>query len=213
MSFERAYFETYYADYAKQNPPRKLAFYRSWAESLVGAAERPRVLDVGCAFGSFLGALDPRWELHGIDVSEYAIGLARERVPRARLAVAGAGAIPFPAPFDLITAFDVIEHVPDLPAVREGIRARLGPRGHLLFVVPVYDGITGPVIRRLDRDPTHVHRRSRRFWLEWAGAAFDLVRWAGIYRYLLPGGYYWHRPTRRLRGATPAIIVAARARA
>jgi len=211
--FERSYFETSYADYDRQNPPHKLAFYRQLAErALVGIA-RPRVLDLGCAFGKFLSVLDPAWEAYGLDVSEYAVRQARAARPRAQLAVASAAAIPFDSPFDLITAFDVLDHVPALDAVRAGIRDTLGPQGRLVFVVPVYSGITGPLVRLLDRDVTHVHRRSRSFWLEWAGAAFDIVEWWGIYRYLLPGGYYWHRPTRRLRDVSPAIAVSVRQRA
>jgi SAM-dependent methyltransferase len=210
--FERSYFETCYADYDRQNPPHKLAFYRQIAERAVTGIARPRVLDLGCAFGKFLSVLDPAWELHGLDVSEYAVRQARGALPRARLAVASAAAIPFDSPFDLITAFDVLEHVPALDVVRAGIRDKLGPEGRLVFVVPVYSGITGPLVRLLDRDDTHVHRRSRSFWLEWAGAAFDLVEWWGIYRYLFPGGYYWHRPTWRLRRVSPAIAVSVRQR-
>jgi SAM-dependent methyltransferase len=211
--FERSYFEASYADYDRQNPPHKLAFYRRVAEGAVTGIARPRVLDLGCAFGRFLSVLDPAWQLHGVDVSEYAVRQARRALPRARLAVASAAAIPFGSRFDLITAFDVLEHIPALDVVRAGIGERLGPEGRLLFVVPVYTGVTGPLVRLLDRDVTHVHRRSRSFWLEWAGAVFDIVGWWGIYRYLLPGGHYWHWPTRRLRHVSPAIAVSARRRA
>src|SRR5262249_5933903 len=145
-----------------------------------------------------------------IDVSEYAVSRAREALPHVHLSIGSADAIPFDGPFDLITAFDVIEHVPDLDAVRGSVRDRLGPRGQLVFVVPVYDGITGPIVRRLDRDVTHVHREGRGFWLDWAGAGFEIVEWWGVYRYLLPGGYYAHWPTRRLRRHAPAIAVRAR---
>jgi hypothetical protein len=73
----------------------------------------------------------------------------------------------------------------------------------------VYDGPTGPIIHALDHDPTHVHKRGRDFWLDWTRQHFVLNRWCGIYRYLLPGGYYVHVPTRLLRRATPAIAVVA----
>jgi SAM-dependent methyltransferase len=210
--FDRSYFETRYTDYERQNPPHKLAFYRRLAEEAAAGIARPRVLDVGCAFGAFLSALDPAWDLHGLDVSEYAVERARAALPRARLAVAGAAAIPFDPPFDVVTAFDVLEHIHELDAVREAIRDSLAPQGRLVFVVPVYSGITGPIVRWLDRDDTHVHRRSRTFWLEWAGAAFEVVEWRGLFRYLLPGGHYAHRPTRRFRRAAPAIAVSARKR-
>ena len=203
--FDRAYFEGQYRDYARQNPPRKLAFYRALAEEAAAGAPRVRILDVGCGLGLFLAALPAAWSRFGIDTSDYAVAQARAAVPGAQLARWSGGELPFPGPFDVITAFDVLEHMSDPGAVFATSRGALRPGGGMIFVVPVYDGPTGPVIRTLDRDPTHLHKRSRRFWLDLAAEHFELVDWWGIYRYLLPGGYYVHRVTRRLRYATPAI--------
>lgn len=208
--YEEEYFAANYRDYERQNPPRKLAFYRRLAELAVGGRERPRVLDLGCAFGRFLAALPPAWELAGVDASRFAIADARRRLPDARLAVARGPEIPFPGPFDLVTSFDVLEHLPELDATRHEVAAKLAPGGAFLFVVPVYDGPTGPLIRLLDRDPTHLHKRPRRFWLDWAAADFAIEDWLGIARYLLPAGPYLHLATRRLRNATPAVAILAR---
>ncbi len=208
--FEREYFESNYRNYERQNPPWKLRFYRDLTERVAPMDRPPRVLDIGCAFGAFLSALDPRWERYGADVSQFAIDRAKQSVPGATFARADFGDVPFPGPFDVITSFDVIEHVPSLDRVASLVRSKLAPGGHLIFVVPVYDGPTGPIVRLLDQDETHVHRTSRGFWLEWAGRHFTVVDWWGIYRYLLPGGLYAHLPTRRLRQFTPAIAVVAR---
>ena len=208
--FERDYYEKHYRDYGRQNPPKKLRFYRELAERAASGIPRPRVLDVGCAFGAFLSALDPAWQRFGIDASEFATDLARRTVPDVSFERAGVGDIPFPGPFDLITAFDVIEHLGDLDEAAAAVGARLARGGHFLFVVPVYDGPTGPLVRLLDGDETHVHRRSRTFWLEWAAQRFALREWWGIYRYLLPGGFYLHLPTRPGRRFAPAIAVLAR---
>lgn len=211
-SFEEPYFRENYGDYTLHNPPRKIDFYRALAEQSVPGIERPRVLEVGCAFGLFLSALGPRWERYGSDLSAYAIEHARRSVPEARFVQAGAADRPFEGSFDLIAAFDVLEHVPDLEAVARTARASLRPNGRLLFVVPVYDGPTGPIVRLLDRDPTHVHKGSRAFWLDWTARFFHLDAWWGISRYLLPGGYYLHWPTQRLRRFTPAIAILAHQR-
>ena len=186
--YDARYFEENYRSYELQNPPRKLAFYRGLLERTLGGGRAPRILEVGCAFGRFLSALDPGWQHFGIDVSEFAIGACRQVLPDARLAVASGAAIPFAGEFDAIVAFDVLEHIAALDRVRDSLHSKLAPGGYLIFVVPVYDGPTGPLIRLLDRDATHVHKRSRRFWLEWVGAGLQVVEWWGIYRYLLPGG-------------------------
>lgn len=211
-AFEREYYDRVYPDYARQNPPRKLRFYRGLVERAVPGDRAPSILDIGCAFGAFLGSLDPRWRKFGADVSRYATEQAARAVPEATFACGTIREIPFPGPFDVITAFDVLEHIPSLDEVASFVRSRLGPDGRLVFVVPVYDGVTGPIIRLLDHDETHVHKRSRDFWLAWAREHFTLLDWCGIYRYLVPGLGYVHRPTRLWRRFTPAIAVSARNR-
>jgi SAM-dependent methyltransferase len=208
--FDREYYDRSYRDYERQNPPHKLRFYRGLAERYAPRTGRPRLLDVGCAFGAFLSVLDPGWERYGSDVSEFAIAEARKSVPGVVFDVASATDLPFDGTFDVITAFDVIEHVPSLDEIAVAVRSRLSPEGHFIYVVPVYDGPTGPIVALLDKDPTHLHKRSREFWLEWTAAHFDLVDWCGILRYLLPWGPYLHRPTRSLRRYTPAVAVVAR---
>jgi len=168
--------------------------------------------DIGCAFGAFLGALDTRWQLYGMDVSEYAISQARTRLPRAHLDVVHDGVIPFHEPFDVITAWDVIEHIPELDMVAAQVTAHLTAHGAFVFVVPVYDGPLGPLVNMLDRDTTHIHRMPRDFWLHWAARHFQVDDWWGIFRFLFPGGLYFHAPTRALRRIAPAIAVVARSR-
>jgi len=211
-AFEQDYYQTYYRNYHRQNPARKLQHYRRAVEGALPGREEIKVLDVGCAFGKFLGALDERWHRYGIDVSEYAIERAKRAVPGVQFTNVRDGEIPFQQLFDAITAWDVIEHISDLDRVARQIGDRLAEDGAFLFVVPVYDGPLGHAVRYLDRDPTHVHRVSRQFWLDWASRHFRVEDWWGVFRYLLPGGHYLHWPTRRLRGVAPAVAVIARRR-
>ncbi len=210
--FEQQYYETAYRNYSRQNPARKLGFYRRLVERGAPTDRTPRILDIGCAFGAFLSALNPEWQRFGTDVSQFATDRAAAAVPGAKFARADIDEIPFSGPFDIVTAFDVIEHIASLDAVAALVRSRLAPGGHFVFVVPVYDGVTGPLIRLLDKDETHIHKRSRDFWLEWARENFVLLEWCGIYRYLIPGVGYAHFPTRLWRRFTPAIAVTARRR-
>jgi SAM-dependent methyltransferase len=210
-SFDEGYFRRAYETYAGQNPPRKLGFYRSLVEPEARRVERPRILDLGCAFGYFLEALGDGWEKCGVDASEHALDEARRRVPRAALAVGRAeAAIPFEGAFDAIVAFDVLEHVDEIEALAAVVDGKLLPGGVVAFVVPAYDGPAGPLVRLLDRDPTHVQRRGRRFWLEWAARRWRIERWLGVVRYYVAPIGYLHAPTRALRRWAPAIAVVAR---
>ncbi len=211
-AFDRTYFETQYRDYERQNPIRKLAFYRRLVEKGIGGRPHARILDIGCAFGLFLSQLDDRWERYGEDASNFAVQKAGERTRAVRFGVSAGGNHPFAGPFDAITAWDVLEHVVRLDEMLGWIHQNLTEDGIFAFVVPVYDGPTGPVIRILDRDPTHVHRRGRRYWLSLAGERFHLIDWWGIYRFLFPGGLYPHLVTRALRRYSPAIACLLRRR-
>lgn len=164
------YYAENYRDYEAQNPPAKLNFYRSFVERNAAAGVPRRIHDIGCAFGLFLRTLDNPWELYGSDVNSRAIDRARKDCSRGNFEVADAArSSPFPNRFDVVTAFDVLEHVPDLDAAAGSIAGQLVQNGIFVFAVPVYDGISGPVIRLLDRDPTHLHTLSRKAWLQWAG--------------------------------------------
>ncbi len=212
QDFQKSYFDSYYGNYRAQNPSYKLEFYRRTLRQF--GPEIHRVLDVGCGLGAWLEHLrdHENWELYGTDLSAHAIGVNRERVTGVDFREASATEAPFDAAqFDAITALDVIEHVPDLDEVAEAVSQMLRPSGLFLFVVPVYDGLSGPLIKNLDRDPTHVHKMARKFWLEWVEQkGFELLHWQGIMRYLLPGGFYLHWPSRLWRHHGPAIIVVSR---
>ena len=212
-TFDAAYFENQYRHYAAQNPDRKLDFYLRVLGRHVPVDRPADVMDVGCGLGAWLGHLarNTAWRLRGSDVSEWAIAGNRRRLPEVELTVAGATEQPHPAAsLDAITACDVLEHVPDRDAAAAAITTMVRPGGYVLIVVPVYDGLAGPIIRTLDKDPTHLHKHGRREWLAWFGRHFTLVEWWGILRYLLPGHVYLHVPTRLARAHTPAILMIGR---
>ena len=209
--FEAEYFARYYRDYKAQNPTRKLDFYLETIERF----QRPTsLLDVGCGLGSFLEHVASRrnFQLAGTDVSEFGLSQNQQRMPSVEFRRASAEECAFPANhFDVITAFDVIEHVPDLAKVADAVHQMLRPGGVFCVVVPVYDGLSGPIIQWLDKDPTHVHKWPRRRWLDWASkTGFSVEHWVGMLRYLLPVGYYLHVPTMLMRWHVPAILMVLR---
>lgn len=210
-AYGASYYQTVYRHYERQNPGYKLNFYKDLVLERAGAGAG-RILDVGCAFAKFLSSMPRGWDRFGIDVSSFAIQEAQRAHPDMQLAAATLETNPFPGPFDVVTSFDVIEHIANLEDVAAGIKRLLKPGGLFVFVVPTYDGPLGPVVHLLDRDPTHIHKTHRGFWLDWAGRHFDEVQWMGAYRMLLPRGPYIHWPTRSLRRFAPAIVVTAKAR-
>ena len=140
---------------------------------------RPRILDVGCGTGANLLLLSKYGEAEGVDVSEDALAFCRERgLDRVRL---GAGEeLPYDdGAFDLVTAFDVVEHMDDdLAGLRE-FRRVLRPGGRVLLFVPTFMFLWGL------QDEVSNHRRRYRLpelrrVLEQAGFEIERSTYANI---------------------------------
>jgi SAM-dependent methyltransferase len=208
------YYETNYRSYQDQNPGHKLDHYVSVVEQACAPIEAPTLLDIGCGLGAFLAHAAmrrPHWTLYGTDIRpdaiEAAAGILQEQ---ASLETAPAETRPFgDVTYDVITAWDVLEHLDDPAETVSNLKTWLKPGGVLVFVVPVYDGITGPLVTLLDKDPTHMQKLGRDFWVDLADSQLSRVSWHGILRYLLPGRRYLHLPTQIGRRFTPAILVVA----
>lgn len=106
-------------------------------------AEHVRILDVGCGTGTMLGYLSEFGQVQGVDASESAIAFCRERGLENVRHVPD-GALPFPdRSFELVTAFDVIEHIEDDGAALRDLRRLIAPGGALMLSVPAYSFLWG----------------------------------------------------------------------
>ena len=105
-----------------------------------------RILDIGTNFGSLPHELHVRGykDVRGIDVREDAITKGQQRYPviRDRLSCYDGHVIPFAdGSFDVITMFDVIEHVPDPTRDMQVVWAMLKPGGLFIVSTPNIDGL------------------------------------------------------------------------
>jgi SAM-dependent methyltransferase len=96
-------------------------------------------LEIGCGTGYTLRALRnalPGAELTGTELFEEGLVIARRRWPNIRLMQADARALPFGSDFDLVGAFDVLEHIDDDAAALSELRRVLRPGGGVILTVP-----------------------------------------------------------------------------
>jgi 2-polyprenyl-3-methyl-5-hydroxy-6-metoxy-1,4-benzoquinol methylase len=93
-----------------------------------------RVLDVGCAAGFFLEVLrDAGWDVLGLEPSAPIRATARERLGADAVLAEPLGEADLaPASFDLVTMWDVLEHLPDPVAALRAARGLLAPGGRLI---------------------------------------------------------------------------------
>jgi SAM-dependent methyltransferase len=117
-------------------------------DSIEPGAEKFSLLDAGCGSGGMLAALRakfPQAELAGIDESEHAIELCRERNTGAHLLQAGVHELPFPSDgFDVVLSLDVWVNagVDDALAAHETHRV-LRPGGKLILNLAAFDFLKG----------------------------------------------------------------------
>ncbi len=101
-----------------------------------------KLLDVGCSNGQYLKIFrDCGYEGYGIDISPHAVRYATEHY---RLAAEVTSLDDFRAkngPFDVITLFDVIEHLHDPVDSLKKLHKLLKPGGILVLQTPNYDSL------------------------------------------------------------------------
>ena len=182
-----------YTDYRADAARWRRTYELRGARARRAASPPPgRVLDVGCAAGYFLGVMrDAGLGRHGASSSRAsiaaearaALGDERVHVGHARRCAVRAG-----ASFDLITFWDVVEHLPDPIAALRQARELLAPGGLLLIetqnVSSPLRAADGPALAALQAGRAPVAllpRRPCRLLLERGGWSAELA----------------HRPARR----------------
>jgi 2-polyprenyl-3-methyl-5-hydroxy-6-metoxy-1,4-benzoquinol methylase len=163
-----------YDKYGSSNPVvrRLMASFERTLDELMARAEPRSLLDVGCGEG----VLVQRWaqslpgkRVVGIDLEEESIqaGWAAREAPNLEYRTMLAEDLPFAADeFDLATAIEVLEHVPD-PEHTVAEMARCAER-HLLVSVPreplwrMLNMARGAYIPQLGNTPGHLNHWSRR---------------------------------------------------
>ena len=112
----------------------------------IGVAGKGKcVLDVGCASGAFVkAALDQGWTAQGIEPSEGLVEFARNRGLDVSAGVFED--IPLAATFDMITFWDVLEHLTNPREILEKANAQLVDHGHLVINVPDHSSWLGRIM-------------------------------------------------------------------
>ncbi len=128
-------------NYEQQKDKRLKERINTWKRHLKRVEDfnsgRGSLLDVGCATGVFLDIARKRgWDTYGVEISEYGSHYARDsfvlKVQTGTLEEAG-----FPADsFDVVTMWDVIEHVVDPDGTIAEVYRVLKPGGLILILTP-----------------------------------------------------------------------------
>jgi SAM-dependent methyltransferase len=144
------------------------------------------MLEIGCGTGFVLGGIAralPDLRLVGGDLFPAGLAVAAVRAPRADLLQIDARRIPYEEEFDVVGAFDVLEHIEQDEDVLRAVRRTLRPGGGLLVTVPQHPWLWSAV----DDFARHVRRYRRRELVEkLRQAGFEVVRCTSFVFLLLP---------------------------
>jgi SAM-dependent methyltransferase len=145
-----------------------------------------RFLEIGCGTGYVLSSVRsafPSMELTGSEIFTAGLDFAARRVPEAAFYQMDARAIPFRDEFDVVGAFDVIEHIEEDEAVIGEVFKALRPGGGFVVTVPQHPALWSPQ----DQHAHHVRRYGRRdLRRRMEAAGFEVVRMASFVSLLLP---------------------------
>jgi SAM-dependent methyltransferase len=148
--------------------------------------ESRRFLEIGCGTGYVLSGIHsafPATELTGSEIFTAGLDFAAKRVPSASFYQMDARAIPFRDEFDVVGAFDVIEHIDDDEAVIAEVHRALRLGGGFVISVPQHPSLWSPQ----DEHAHHVRRyigAELRRKVEAAG--FEVLRMTSFVSLLLP---------------------------
>ena len=114
--------------------------WRDRRAALIQYKQDGSLLDLGCSSGSFLEFLKGApWKLHGIEISADCAKIAKEK-SGAQVFVGDIVKAPFaPESFDVITCFDVLEHLYEPRQVMAKVMEWLKPGGIFYVLVPNID--------------------------------------------------------------------------
>ena len=157
------------------------------------------LLDVGCGTGGVLAALReafPSLRLVGTDLFEEGLEIARARGPGVELVQLDARDLPYRAEFDVVGAFDVLEHVDRDDLVLQSMHRAVRPGGGVIILVPQHRRVWS----EMDAIAQHERRYSRAELVEkvtQAGFAVETV--TSFVAALLPAMALSRLPRRLLR--------------
>lgn len=181
------------AEYFTQLAPREAGnfWFRArnqlvtWALGLYFPAAS-NFLEIGCGTGFVLAGVQrefPQLALAGSEIFTQGLAFARQRLPGVWLFQMDARCIPFESEFDVIGAFDVLEHIEEDEAVLRQMFRATKPGGGVILTVPQHPFLWTVV----DEYSCHKRRYTRKELVgKLVRAGFKLTRVTSFVSLLLP---------------------------
>lgn len=144
------------------------------------------LLEVGCGTGFVLSGIKqafPSARTAGSEIYTAGLAFAAKRLPGVELLQMDARKLPYEAEFDVVAAFDVIEHILEDELVLQNFYRAIKPGGGCVITVPQHQWLWSPV----DEAACHQRRYSaRELHAKVEAAGFRILRSTSFVTLLLP---------------------------
>jgi len=148
--------------------------------------ERRNFFEIGCGTGFVLSGVEnelPDLRLFGSEIYVAGLAYAAKRLKRAELLQIDARRIPFENEFDVVGAFDVLEHIKEDEIVLKQMYQAVRPGGGVVLTVPQHPFLWSQV----DEYACHVRRYNKKeLKTKVAHAGFEVLRMTSFVSLLLP---------------------------
>jgi len=158
--YDSEYKEEHFSTLENTSDWNEFATYPTYRNffSEVPRGDGATLLDVGCGVGRFCrAAYSKGWIVKGIDVSSVALEKGRQLAPFPMLSMNLRDLVQLHEKFDVVTAFEVMEHLTDPDAFLHDLKLTVKEGGYFFCTVP---NLASPTVRTATRKdwipPVHV---------------------------------------------------------
>ena len=148
-----------YYNQAYHNLEENFTFSRQWTrqgkrilKQLSAQEQSLDILDIGCATGTFLQHWDKRHHLFGVELNKYNAQIAQNN--GIMIYQDFVENVPFDRQFDVVTCYNILEHLPHPGPVLEKLTQILKKEGILVVEVPT---IECKLYKKLNKKGIHWH--------------------------------------------------------
>lgn len=208
-----AYYPADYAPYhATINTEQAQPKIKSWLRTVLGLAAKQippvapgRMLDVGCASGGYMEHMQCiGWTVEGIEFSESAAFAARKKGFKVQISSLEEAESPS-VPYDVITAWMVLEHLHQPIQCLKRMRNWIKPNGFLVASVPDAESLASTLFKERSYDlhlPNHLYHftpKTLERLLNNAGWTIGRIVWQKNCNALLWSAEYWAKDMNHTR--------------
>lgn len=108
------YNEKFWNKYADENESRNNEGFTKFLTDLASALHCTSVLEIGCGTGIDLRKFDDSFEIHGVDLNEHALELAKKNIPKGKFYKESITKLPFEdGSIDLVFTHKLLNYLDD----------------------------------------------------------------------------------------------------